>query len=100
MKTGAINPYCAYITSNPNRTVFYTGVTNDLERRVYEHQQNRGNKKTFAGRYFCYELVYYECYPNMQMAIKREDEIKDLSREKKVELIKTMNPKMKKLLIG
>ncbi|MEO6169219.1 MAG: GIY-YIG nuclease family protein [Chitinophagales bacterium] len=98
--TGAINPFCVYTTSNPKRTVFYTGVTNDLRRRMEEHRQNRGQKKIFAGRYYCYELIYYECYPYMSMAIQREDEIKEMSREKKEALIKAMNPKMNKLNMG
>ncbi|MEO6166551.1 MAG: GIY-YIG nuclease family protein [Chitinophagales bacterium] len=100
MEIGNINPYCVYITSNPGRTVFYTGVTNDLERRMSEHRKNRGKKETFAGRYYCYELVYYECYPYMNMAIRREDEIKDLLREKKIALIKTINPGMKRIVTG
>ena len=99
MIIGAINTYCVYITSNPRRTTFYTGVTNNLARRMYEHRQNRGKKGTFAGQYFCYELVYYECYPYMNMAIEREDEIKNLSREKKIALIKTMNPRLNKLRV-
>lgn len=100
MLTDCINPYSVYITTNPGRTTFYTGVTNDLERRMSEHHDNRGNKKTFAGRYFCYILIYYESYPYMNMAIEREDEIKNLSREKKKALIKSMNPKLRKLLIS
>ena len=42
--------YFVYITTNPGRTVLYTGVTNDLEVRLRQHYENRGNKKTFAGR--------------------------------------------------
>ena len=98
MIIGSITPYCVYITSNPGRTTFYTGVTNDLERRMYEHYESRGNKLKFAGKYFCYELVYYECYPNMKMAIRREDEIKNLSHDKKMQLIKCMNPKLRRLV--
>jgi putative endonuclease len=99
MQTGCINPYCVYITANPGRTTFYAGVTNDLRRRIFEHHENRGKKETFAGRYFSYELLYYECYPEMNMAINRENEIKDLSREKKLDLIKGQNPGMTKLLM-
>ncbi|MCX6352265.1 MAG: GIY-YIG nuclease family protein [Bacteroidetes bacterium] len=91
--------FCTYITSNPGKTVFYTGVTNDLQRRLLEHYENRGNPKTFAGKYYCYRLVYFESYTNMQQAINRENEIKDLSRERKIELIKTINPKINRLKI-
>lgn len=84
--------YFVYILTNPGKTVLYTGVTNDLYTRLLQHYQNRGNKSTFAGRYYCYKLVYYERFPNANIAIEREKEIKDLSREKKEELIISINP--------
>ena len=84
--------FFVYITTNPRKTTLYTGVTNDLERRMKEHFENRGNPKTFAGKYFCYNLIYYERYSSINMAIEREKEIKNLSRQLKMELIKTMNP--------
>ena len=56
--------------------------------------ENRGNPETFAGKYFCYNLVYYEYFQNIEQAIAREKEIKDMSREIKIGLIKTTNPKM------
>ncbi len=93
------NTYTTYITSNPNRTTFYTGVTNNIHRRLLEHHDNRGKKETFAGRYYCYELVYYENYFTINEAIDREKELKDLSRVLKLELIKTMNPRLNKLII-
>jgi putative endonuclease len=92
------NIYCAYITSNPGRTTFYTGVTNDLIRRLQEHYENKGNPKTFAGKYYCYELVYYESYFYMKEAIEREKEIKDLNRNNKIELIKSINPQLRTLV--
>lgn len=98
MRSDCINPYCTYITSNPGRTAFYTGVTNNLKRRMSEHLQNRGNRKTFAGRYFCYEPVYYECYPYLTAAIWREKEIKLFKRDRKVALIKSKNPGKMKLI--
>jgi putative endonuclease len=85
--------YFVYILTNPSKTILYTGVTNDLFTRVIEHYQNRGKKNSFAGRYYCYKLVYYERYSDPVMAIEREKEIKDLSREKKEELIKSINPR-------
>jgi putative endonuclease len=91
-----LNNY-VYITTNPRRTVFYTGVTNDLQRRVNEHQSNKGNSSTFAGKYYCYELIYYEIYNDIVQAINREKEIKNLSREDKLELIRNTNPYLKKI---
>ncbi len=84
--------YFVYITTNPSKTVLYTGVTNDLFRRMNEHYESRGKKESFAGRYYCHKLVYFERYPDATMAIEREKEIKDLSREKKMALIKDGNP--------
>ncbi len=83
--------FFVYITTNPGKTTFYTGVTNDLFRRMQEHYNNRSNQKTFAGKYYCYQLVYFERYDSINMAIEREKEIKDLSRDKKIALIKTTN---------
>ena len=85
--------YFVYITTNPNKTTLYTGVTNDLFTRMKQHYENRGNPKSFAGRYYCYNLIYFKRYSNINMTIEREKEIKDLSRTRKEELIKSMNPK-------
>ena len=85
--------YFVYITTNPEKTVLYTGVTNDLERRLEEHHEdNIGLKKTFAGKYFCYNLIYYEYYGHIQWAIGREKQIKGMSRKKKEKLIEKFNP--------
>ena len=84
--------YFVYITTNPRKTVFYTGVTNDLATRVQQHFNNRGKTETFAGKYYCYKLLYYERFSDVNMAIEREKEIKDMSREKKIELKKSLNP--------
>jgi putative endonuclease len=70
----------------------YVGVTNDLSRRIFEHFENRGNAKTFAGKYSCYNLVYYEHFSNIGHAIEREKEIKKWRREKKDLLINSVNP--------
>ena len=91
--------YYVYITTNPGKTVLYTGVTNDLKRRLIEHYEHRGNKSTFAGRYYCYKLVYYEYYSDINQAICREKEIKNLNRKGKEELIASMNPKWRFLSI-
>src|SRR5450432_2827309 len=83
--------YYIYIVTNPERTVLYVGVTNDLAQRLIEHYINKGHPKTFAGRYFCYNLVYYEEFKYINDAIAREKEIKGWRREKKLALINTTN---------
>ena len=84
--------YFVYIVTNPNKTTLYIGVTNNLPGRVIQHWQNRGRPHTFAGKYFCYNLLYYETYLFIQDAINREKEIKKWNREKKESLIKIKNP--------
>ncbi|MBO6523895.1 MAG: GIY-YIG nuclease family protein [Balneolaceae bacterium] len=86
--------YYVYIVTNPSRTTLYTGMTNHLERRLIEHYQNKGNKKTFAGRYFCYQLIYYEVFSNSYEAIKAEKYIKGKSRNKKEAIVLEMNPSL------
>ncbi|GLU43163.1 hypothetical protein Musp01_07870 [Muricauda sp. NBRC 101325] len=71
----------------------YTGITNDLSRRLIEHNESiNNNKRAFAAKYKCKHLIYYEVYDWVQEAISREKEIKGWVRFKKVELIKTTNP--------
>lgn len=85
--------YYVYITTNPEKTVLYTGVTNDLDRRMEAHlEDNNEARKTFAGKYFCYNLVYYEYYSQIEWAIAREKQIKRMSRKKKENLITKFNP--------
>jgi|SRR6185503_10846097 len=84
--------FYVYITTNPVKTVLYVGVTNDITRRLSEHFENKGNKRTFAGKYYCYNLVYYEHYTHIDHAIEREKEIKKWRREKKDALIASTNP--------
>ncbi|MFT6815352.1 MAG: putative endonuclease [Sphingobacteriales bacterium] len=84
--------YFTYITTNNSKTTLYIGVTNDLEIRMNQHFENRGQPETFAGRYYCYNLVWYEHYNRPLLAIGREKEIKKWSRKKKVELIEKSNP--------
>jgi putative endonuclease len=85
--------YYVYIITNPRRTVLYVGVTNNLKTRLYQHYQNRGKKNNFAGKYYCYKLIYYEFFSDIRQAIIREKEIKDLNRKEKEKLIKLKNPK-------
>ena len=82
--------YFVYILTNPGNTVLYTGVANDLKRRVYEHR----NKVVpgFTAKYNVKKLVYYEVYDDPQYAITREKQIKSGSRKKKLNLISSFNP--------
>ena len=85
--------FYVYITTNPGKTVLYVGITLDLCRRMIEHYNNRGNQKTFAGKYYCYKLIYFEVINNARDAIYREKEIKNMNRSKKEKLIAHKNPK-------
>lgn len=84
--------YFVYITTNPRKTTLYTGVTNNLKSRLAQHFDNCGDKKSFAGRYYCYNLIFWEVFDQIEYAIAREKEIKGWRREKKVELINHFNP--------
>ncbi len=84
--------YHVYIVTNPTKTVLYIGVTNNLATRMAQHFANRGQPETFAGRFFCFNLVYWETYPRIKEAIAREKELKGWSRAKKEALIATTNP--------
>ena len=81
--------YYIYILTNKNNTVLYTGVTNDLVRRCHEHK----NKliKGFTEKYNVDKLVYYEVFDNIDLAIRREKQIKGYSRAKKDILIDKVN---------
>jgi putative endonuclease len=87
--------YYVYILTNYTKTVLYTGVTNNLEQRIIEHYLDRGNTKTFTGRYNAFYLLYYESTKYVNNAIKREKEIKGWSKKKKIELINSFNPAWK-----
>ena len=82
--------YWVYILSNWNHRVLYTGVTNDLTRRLYEHQS--GLHDGFTKKYHVHCLVYFEQTPDVNAAIAREKQIKNLSRAKKEALVEQMNP--------
>lgn len=84
--------YFTYITTNPKRTTLYVGITNDLYTRMVQHYQARGKWKSFAGRFYCYNLVYFERHDNPMDAISREKEIKRWRRSKKESLITSQNP--------
>ncbi len=82
--------YFIYIITNKNKTVLYLGVTNDLQRRIYEHEH--GLITGFSKKYNCHFLVYYEHFQDINEAINREKEIKKWRREKKENLINRFNP--------
>lgn len=86
--------YYIYIMTNRSKTL-YTGVTEHLEPRVFEHKQ--GIKGEFAARYKIDRLVYFERFGDVHAAIAREKQIKDLLRIKKIALIVSMNPEWRDL---
>jgi len=82
--------YCFYIMTNAHNTVLYTGVTNNLHRRVLEHRSGKGSG--FTKKYNITKLVYFECGDDISIAIYREKQIKAGSRRKKIDLINSINP--------
>jgi len=82
--------YYVYILTNENNYVLYTGVTNDLQKRLWEHK-NKINEG-FTKKYDCTKLVFYEYCESIVDAINREKQIKNGSRKKKIEMINRFNP--------
>lgn len=76
--------FFVYITTNPARTVFYTGFTNNLSQRLVEHYMNRGTNKSFTGKYYYSKLLYYEVHQYVYNVMDREKEIKGWTRIKKL----------------
>ena len=87
--------YYVYIATNRYRTVFYTGMTNDLRRRIAQHKSGTGSR--FTAQYRVRDLIYFEEYRRVQEAIAREKEIKRWRREKKLALVRSQNPEMRDL---
>ncbi len=87
-----------YILANKNNTTLYTGVTNDLKRRVYEHKEKLF--EGFSKKFNLTKLVYYEVLDGMLEAIEREKQIKKYSRIRKIELIRIKNETWKDLYEG
>ena len=87
-----------YLLANKHNNVLYTGVTNDLIRRIYEHK----NKLVagFTQKYNVDRLVYYEIAASIMVAIEREKQIKGWSRKKKHDLINVMNPEWNDLYLS
>ena len=87
--------YYVYCMSNKHRNVLYIGVTNNLVRRVYEHEHSLVDG--FSKKYRLHDLIYFEETESIESAISREKELKGWKRFKKNELIRTMNPELKRL---
>lgn len=88
---GQFKQYYIYIMTNFENGTIYTGVTNDLVRRVYEHRN--GLVEGFTKKYDLKKLVYYEISDTIEVAILREKQIKGGSRKKKLDLINNFNKK-------
>ena len=87
--------YYVYILTNKNNKVLYIGVTNDLERRIFEHK----NKlvEGFTKKYNLNKLIYYEMTEDINSAIEREKQLKNWHRDWKINLINSFNPTWKDL---
>ena len=83
--------YYVYMMTNQYRNVLYTGVTNDLVRRVYEHR-NHLIKDSFTARYHVTKLVYFEATEDVKSALEREKQIKSWKRARKDALVESQNP--------
>lgn len=81
--------FFVYVLTNRYHTVYYTGMTNNLLRRIHEHKTKVNNG--FSAKYNIDKLIYYEAYDNPTDAISREKQIKKYSRKKKIMLIERMN---------
>jgi len=88
--------YYIYIMTNKLDSILYTGVTSDLDKRMHEHKSKL--IEGFTKKYNVDKLVYYEVFDDINDAIEREKQIKSGSRQKKIDLISSMNPSWKDLL--
>jgi putative endonuclease len=85
-----------YILTNKNHRVIYTGVTSDLQKRMYEHK-NKIFPDSFTAKYQLDKLVYFKGFHRIEEAIGREKQIKAGSRQQKIDLIDSFNPEWKDL---
>lgn len=83
--------YTVYIISNRNHTVFYTGVTHDIAKRIIEHQ-TKAFPSGFTAQYNCHKLLYFEYWEDRDAAYHREKQIKRYKRDWKINLINSLNP--------
>jgi len=89
--------YYVYILANVTNTVVYTGVTNNIVRRISEHKSAKTDG--FTKKYHVNKLVYYEIFEYVDLAIAREKQIKGYSRSKKNKLIDEFNPEWKEIFV-
>ncbi|MBM4451802.1 MAG: GIY-YIG nuclease family protein [Chloroflexi bacterium] len=87
--------YYVYIMTNIDNKVLYTGITNDLRKRAYEHREKLIDG--FTKRYNVMKLLYYEVFDDITSAISREKQIKAGSRQKKIELVNRTNKEWRDL---
>ena len=90
--------YYVYFLTNRTDSVLYVGVPNDLQRRLFEHQNELADG--FTKRYHVHKLVYFETTTDVKAAIEREKQIKSWSRARKNALVETMNPKWEDLSLN
>ena len=95
MKTLGTHNYYVYILTNKNKSVLYTGFTNNITERLYFHKNPTALSKSFTTRYNCFHLIYYEHFTDADQAILREKQIKGYRRSKKESLINSFNPDWK-----
>ena len=88
--------YYVYLLSNTTNSTLYTGVTNNLVKRVYEHK-NKLDPSSFTAKYHIHKLVYYETTSDVYSAIEREKQIKSWSRSRKNQLVDSTNPRWEDL---
>jgi len=93
-----MNTYYVYILANKRNGTLYVGVTNNLERRVYEHHQ--GLAEGFTKKYGIHHLVYHEATGDVNAALEREKVLKGWNRKWKLDLIEKHNPDRKDLITG
>ncbi|MCL6217903.1 GIY-YIG nuclease family protein [Zunongwangia pacifica] len=90
-----MNEYYTYITCNSSKLTFYIGVTNNLNKRLSQHYEDSIKERmSFAGKYNCYNLIYFEVFHSIDEAIAREKQLKKWSRAKKENLIRLKNPNL------
>ncbi len=90
--------YYVYILANNTNVAIYTGVTNNLIKRVYQHKHN-SSQNSFTAKYKIHKLVYFEATTDIYSAISREKQIKSHSRKWKNELVNSFNPEWKDLYL-
>jgi putative endonuclease len=92
-----VKKWFVYIASNYKNTVFYTGFTSNLQRRMWQHKRGVF-ENSFTKRYKIYKLLWFEEFNDPNKGIEAEKIVKDYRREKKLNLIKEMNPEFKDLM--